>query len=113
MNRARVRDEIDPGPRIPSEELGREQIAFQSVTTPAGEYQVARRVRSTVRQRVHVVERREIELEKRGAVDAAPSAVAHGGALDRAFLVSGGNLLGAARSAWNAGERYTVKLPTS
>jgi hypothetical protein len=62
---------------------------------------------------MHVIERREIELERGGAVDTATSAVAHRGALDRSLLVPGRNGLGPAARAGQAWEGDTVKMPTS
>jgi hypothetical protein len=41
-----------------------------------------------VRERVHVVQRREIELERGRAVDAATAAVAHRGPFDGSLLMS-------------------------
>jgi hypothetical protein len=68
---------------------------------------------AAMRQRIDVIERRKVEFEDRGAVHTTASTIPHGGAFDRALLVARWHLLGSARSAGNAGERYTVKLPTS
>ena len=65
MHRASVDDEVLPRPRISREELGRQQIALEAIAARAGEHDVARSVSAAVRQRMHVVERREIELERR------------------------------------------------
>jgi hypothetical protein len=66
-----------------------------------------------VRERLNVIERSEIELEPGGAVDTAPATVAHRGAFDGSFLMSGRNRLGAAIRTWCARERNTVEMPTS
>jgi hypothetical protein len=66
-----------------------------------------------VRERIDVIERREIKLERGGAIDTAAAAVAHRGALDRALLISGGEASSAPNGAGNAREGYTVKMPTS
>jgi hypothetical protein len=59
-----------------------------------------------VRERMDMVERREVEVERRRAVDAAASAIAHRGALDRPLLISGSRLRGASRGAgWTGGSR--------
>ena len=62
---------------------------------------------------MHVIESREIEVERRGAVDTAASTVAHRGALDRALLMAGRNVLATAGRSRESGKGYTVKLPTS
>lgn len=69
---------------------------------------------AAVRQRIDVIERREVELERFGAVHAAPAAVAHRRALDGPLLVTGWNVFVPARvDAGNAGEANTVIVPTS
>ena len=88
MGRACVRDEIEPGPRIAGEEISRQHVSLEAIAARARKYHVARYVGATVRERMNVVERREVELEPRGAVHAAPPAVAHGGTLDRSLLVA-------------------------
>jgi hypothetical protein len=70
-------------------------------------------VRAAMRQWVHMIERRQIELELRGTIHTAPPTVSHGGAFDRSFLMSGGNLPSPARYARGAWESNTVKVPTS
>jgi hypothetical protein len=114
MHRPGVQNEILPCPRVAHEKFRRQQIAFESIAAPARQHQVAGYVRTAVRERVHVIECGEIELERGGAIHAAMSAVAHGGALDRALLGSGGDGSGAARGgsryAW---EGNAMKLPAS
>jgi hypothetical protein len=87
MNRPRVRDEIQSRPRISGEEFGRQHVTLLAVAPSARQYDIAGGVRATVRQRVDVIECREVELERRCAVDAASSAITHRGALDRSFLL--------------------------
>jgi hypothetical protein len=113
MHRPRVRYEILPRPGIAREELGRKEIAFQAITRPAREHEVAWNVRATVGERVDVVERREIEFQVRAAVHAATAAIAHGRALDGAFLVSREHSLAAAGDSRGSGKRDTVEMPTS
>ena len=113
MHRARMGDEVESRPRISGEEFRRQQVSLQPVAARAGEDDVARHVRAAVRQRMHVVERRKIEVERRGAVDASSSTVAHCGTFDRALLVPGRNVLSAASRSGEAGKGHMVKLPTS
>lgn len=96
MHRARVCDEVQSRQRIPGEKFGWEEIAFESVTPSAGEDDVARCVRAAVRERVHVIERREIELQCGSAIDASAAAVAHRGVFDRSFLGTGRDVFGSA-----------------
>jgi len=70
-------------------------------------------VRSTMSQRMHVIERREVELELRPAVDAAATAVAHRGSLDRSLLMPRRDFLGPAADARRAWEGDTVEVPAS
>src|SRR5262245_13849967 len=95
MHGTRVGDEVESRPRIAGEEFRRQQVALQSIAARAGEDDVARDMCTAVGQRMHVVERREVEVEGRGAVDTASSAVAHRGALDGALLMAGWNVLAA------------------
>src|SRR4030095_12643155 len=95
MHRASVEDEIVSRPWVAGEEFGRQQITFQSVAPRTGRDDVAGYVGPAVRERVHVIERREIEIKLRSAIHAPASAVAHRGALDRALLVAGTDLFGA------------------
>jgi len=114
MHCARVEDEVQTRRGKSREELMRKQIALEAIATRACEDDVAGNVSAAVRQRLHVVECSEIELEPGGAVDAAPATVAHRSAFDGSFLVSRGNRLGAASDAWRARKRHTmVEMPTS
>ena len=114
MHCARVENEVQSRPREAREEFSRKQIALEAIAARAGEDDVAGNVSAAVRQRLHMVECCEIELEPGGAVDTAPATVAHRGAFDGSFLMSGGNRLGATIDAWCARERDTmVEMPTS
>src|SRR5262245_53940126 len=114
MHGARVENEVQARPRESRKKLVRKKIALETIAARAGEDDVARNVRAAMRQRLHVVERSEIELEPGGAVDTAPAAVAHRSAFDGSFLMSGRNRLGAAIGAWCARKRDTmVEMPTS
>ena len=71
MHRPRVRDEVESGPRMPSKEFCREQVALQPVAASAGEDEVpAGHVRAAVGEWMNVVERGDVEVEQRRAVDA-------------------------------------------
>src|SRR4051812_46946668 len=91
VHRSRVRDEVETRPGIAGEKLARQHIAFQAIAATAGEDEVARDVCTAMRERVDVIERREIKLQWRCAIDAAAIAIAHRGALDRALLMPGGD----------------------
>jgi hypothetical protein len=98
-----VDDEVRARPRESREELGGEQIAFQTIAARAGKDDVPGNVRAAARQWMYVVKRRKVELERRRAVHATAAAVAHRGAFDGSLLMSGGNWFGAAagaRLAW-------------
>jgi hypothetical protein len=62
---------------------------------------------------MHVVQRRQIELEPDRTVDASMSAVAHRGPFDGSLLMSGGDRLGPASRTRGAGEGGAVELPTT
>ena len=113
MNGASVGDEVLARPRIAGKEFGRQQVSLESIARAAGEDDVARRMGSAVGERVHVVERREVELELRSAVDAAAAAVTHGCTLERPFLMTWRNFFCPAAEARSSGEGDTVEVPTS
>ena len=83
MHSPRIAYEIRSGPRVPAEELVRKHIAFEPVARRAGGDEVARRVRASLGHGVHVIERRDVERQWNGAVDAASAAIAHGSVLER------------------------------
>jgi hypothetical protein len=105
-----VAHEVRPGPRISSEELVWEHIAFEAITRSARRDQVAGSVRASLRDRVDVIERRDVERQRNGAVDAASAAIAHGSVLERT-LDSGVVEVprAASKSARCAGERDSVE----
>jgi len=76
------------------------------ITTRTRENDVTGVMDATVRQWIHVVERRGLEIELGGAVDAAPAAVAHGGSFDGALVFGPAKVADArvTRAASNAGE---------
>src|SRR3954462_14202380 len=114
MHCPRVRDEIETRPWVAGEEVRRQQVALEPVASPAREYEVARHVWAAVRQRVHVIERREIEFLRLGAVHAAPAAVAHGGSLDRVFLAGRQNVPAPPRGdSGRTRKGHTVIMPIS
>lgn len=87
MYGACVVDEVESGPGVTGEEIGRKEIALQSVTAPAGRDQVAGSVQSAFGERKDVINRGDVEVQRGGAVDAAPSAVTHHCVFDRTLLV--------------------------
>jgi len=113
MHRAGVRYEIQSSPRIPTEEFGRQQVAFQAITARTGGDDVARDVRAPVREGMDVVQRSQLEVERGSAVDATATAVAHRGALDRALLMAGSHVLDPPWRAGCAGKGDAVKVPTT
>jgi hypothetical protein len=118
MNGASVPHEIGTGPGVGCEKRVREEVALQPVTVRARKNDVAGVMHAAVRQRIHVIESRSFEVEGRSAVDAAPAAVAHRGALDRALVSSpakmaDARLTDAAGDAGEAGEHGSVMLPVT
>jgi hypothetical protein len=113
MHRTSVVDEVHSRPGKAREELGGKEVAFKTITARAGEDQVARYMCAAVRERMYMIQRREIEFEPDRAVDAATTAVAHSGSFDGSFLMPCGDRLGPARSARGAGEGGAVELPTT
>jgi len=106
-------DEVLSCPRVAGEEFRRQQISFESIARGAGQDQVARNVGTPVRERMHVIEGREIELQARATIDAASATVSHCRSLDGAFLMSRGNRLGAAPNTGGSGKGDSVEMPTS
>jgi len=80
---SRVAYEVCPGPRVASEELVWEHVALEAITRGARRDQVAGGVWPSVRDRVYVIERRDVERQRNGAIDAASAAIAHGSVLER------------------------------
>lgn len=88
MNRSRVPHEIRSRVRVPPEELMRQHVALHAVTWPAGDDEVAGRVRPSAGYWIDVVERRLKRIEVMAAVDAPPPAVTHRGAFEGALGVA-------------------------
>lgn len=108
-----VDDEVHARPRKSGEEIRWQHVALEPVASAAGGHEVAGDVCTAFRQRVHVVESSDIELEWGGAVHAAPAAVTHRGALDRSFLrvwVQSPGVASDAGDAWK-GDAVTVSTP--
>jgi hypothetical protein len=70
-------------------------------------------VSAPVRQRMHVVERRDVKLQRRTAVHAAAATVPHGRPLECSLLMAGGDLLGSTADTRRSWEGDTVEMPTS
>jgi hypothetical protein len=66
-----------------------------------------------VSEGMYVVERREVELEPRAAVNAAAATITHGRPLERSLLMTGWDLLKSTANAWRSWEGDTVEMPTS
>src|SRR5690242_3731241 len=116
MHRARILDEVESRPRISSEELGREEIAFQAITSAAGGDEIAGGVDATLGEREYVIDGGEVVVERRGAVDTAATAVTHHRVLDRALLVGAWRALGSfgpARDTWKTRETNAVIVSTT
>ena len=105
MHSTGVSNEVDTGPRVPREELVGEHVPFHSVTRRASRNKIPGGVRATPREGEDMIEGGRIEVEPRGAVDAAAAAVTHGSALERALDVAMDDVPSAAsQSAWRSGE---------
>ena len=110
MHRARIPNEIRAGPWIATEELVRQHVALEAITWGTRGDKVARCVRPALRNRVHVIERRDVERQWNGAVDAASAAITHGSVLE---CTLDADVVGvpraASESARSAGERDSVE----
>ena len=104
MHHPRVGEKIQSRGRISQEELLRHHIPLQSITRSTRDHEISRRVGAAFGERVDVVDRREVEVEGRAAVDTAATAVAHHGALERAAVFPPEDLadlaLKSTRGAW-------------
>ena len=108
-----VDDEVHARPGKASEEVGWQHVALEPVAAAARSDEVARDVCAAFRERVHVVEGSDIELEGSGAIHAAAAAVTHRGALDRSFLrvwIQSPGVASDAGDAWK-GDAVTVSTP--
>ena len=110
MHGTSVANEVRSCPRIPPEELVWEHVALEAITRGARRDQVTGSVWPSVRDRVHVIERRDVQRQWNGAVDAASAAIAHGSVLE-GTLDSGVVEVprAASKSARSAGERDSVE----
>ena len=104
MHGARIPHEVGAGPGMRGEEVVWKEVTLQPVTAIAREDNVARMMRAAVRERIDMVERRRVEVEGGGAVNAAPAAVAHGRAFDGALVPGAAELIG----AWPPGATWEV-----
>ncbi len=115
MHGASVSHEIDAGPGMCGEEFGGKLIAFQAITAIACENDVAMTMCAAMCQRVDVVERRGLEIERCAAVHTTAAAVAHGGALDCALESGSAELAdtGAPDATRETGEHDVVTVSTN
>lgn len=82
MDRARITYEVRARPGVAAEELVRKHVTLESIARPAGGDEVPGGVWPSLRHRVYVIERRDVERQWYGAVDAASAAIAHGSVLE-------------------------------
>ena len=96
MHGTGMMDEVAARPGISREEFDGKHVRLEAVARRARRDDVARRVRSALRKRVHVVERGAGVVERCCAVHTATPAIAHGGELDRSLLLGGKDAANAA-----------------
>ena len=94
VHRPGVLDEIKTRPGIAGKELRRQQIALETIASTTGGNEVAWRMDAALGERKNVIDSGDVEVERRGAVDAAPTAVTHHGVFNRALLVAAWRALG-------------------
>lgn len=63
MHDPRVEQEVQTRVRIPAKELVRQQVALATVAWPARRHDVAGRMSPATRQRLHVIQRRRLEIQ--------------------------------------------------
>ena len=110
MNRACIAHEVRTGPGVAPKELVWEHVALEPITRPAGSDQVTGRVRPSLRHRVDVIQRRDVQRQWNGAIDAASAAITHGSVLEStldAVVVRVPRAAG--KTARSAGERDSVE----
>src|SRR4051794_35678423 len=90
VDRPGVLDEIKTRPGIAGKELGRQQIALETIAAPARGDEVAGRVNAALGERKDVVDGGDVVVERRGAVDTPAAAITHHGVLNGALLVATG-----------------------
>src|SRR5438309_10922379 len=86
MHRACVLNEVQSRPRVLGEELGREQVTLETIAAAARGNEVARRVHAALGERKYVIDGGDVDVERSGAVHAAPAAVTHHSVFNRALL---------------------------
>ena len=107
---ARVSHEIRARPGISTKEFMWKHVALEPIARGTCGNKVALRVRTTMGDRVYVIERRNVERQWNGAVDAASAAVTHGSVLESALDGRAVEVASAARQAARcAGERDSVE----
>ena len=87
MHDASVQKKVHSRQRIPHEEVVRQHVTLQPVARGTRRDEVAVRGDASPRARVHVIDGCMIMLESGAAVHAAPTAVAHYGALERSLEI--------------------------
>ena len=87
MHGTSVVNEVEPRPRISSEEFSWKEIALEAITATARSDEIAGGMNATLGKRQDVIDSRDVEVERGGAVHTPPSAVTHHCMLDRTLLV--------------------------
>ena len=87
VNGTSVPNEVRACPGIAPEKFIREHVALEPVARRTSGDKVARGVGPSLRHGIHVIERRDVERQRDGAVDAASAAVTHGSVLERTLEV--------------------------
>lgn len=85
---AGVVDEVESSPRIAGEEFSREEIALEAITAATRGDEIAGDMNAALGQRYDVIDGRDVEVERGGAVHTPPAAITHHCTFDRALLVA-------------------------
>lgn len=96
VNGAGVVDEVESSPRISGEEFSWQEIALEAITAPARSDEIAGGMNAALGKRQDVIDGRDVEVERGGAVHTPPAAVTHHCMLDRTLLVG----------TWGAGSAF-------
>ena len=114
MHGACIVDEVAACPRIAKKEFRGKHVSLQSIARGTGGDHIAGRVRSTLGERMNVVERGALVFERSRAVHAATSAVSQRGELDRSLVLSGNEAPEATQEtsgcAWGARKRDAMTV---
>jgi len=90
-----VLNEIEACPGVAREELCWEQVTFEAITAAARGDEITRRMDAALRERKNVIDGGDFEVERSGAIHAAPAAITHHGVFNSALLVAAWSAFGA------------------